>query len=334
MRSVEDKPGMPSYLKELSDDAAAILVETRAAERTKVLQQIGEINGLISDIPALFPITFMDRPEDYNKLWNIRKGLFPSVGGARRIGTTVVIEDVVFPLERLAEGAMELQGLMKKHGYPEGIIFGHALEGNLHFVFCPDLNDPDSVKRYQNLVDEVCEMVTKKYDGSLKGEHGTGRNMAPFVEMEWGRQAYSYMKRLKQAFDPDNLLNPGVIINDNPRVYVENLKPMPAAGEIVDKCIECGFCEHICPSKNITTTPRQRIVAQREIARLRASHEDEELLKQLIARLPLSRRTDLRDGRPVCNGLPGFDKHRRADQTDSFEPEDGKGSEDCRLVRG
>jgi len=282
LRSVEDKPGMPSYLKELSDDAAAILVETRAAAKALVLQQIEEINSLISDIPALFPITFMDRPEDYNKLWNIRKGLFPSVGGARSIGTTVVIEDVVFPIGRLADGAMELQVLMKKHGYPEGIIFGHALEGNLHFVFCPDLNDPDSVKGYQNLVDEVCEMVTKKYDGSLKGEHGTGRNMAPFVEMEWGTQAYSYMKRLKQAFDPDNLLNPGVIINDNPQVYVENLKPMPAVSDIVDKCIECGFCEQICPSKNITMTPRHRIVAQREIARLRASHEDEELLKRFI----------------------------------------------------
>ena len=282
LRSVEDKPGMPSFLKELGKDAAAILVETRAASKALVLQQIEKINSLISDIPTVFPITFMDQAADYNKLWNIRKGLFPSVGGARKIGTTVVIEDVVFPLDRLAEGAMELQSMMNKHGYPEGIIFGHALEGNLHFVFCPDLNDQDSVKRYQALVDEVCEMVTKKYDGSLKGEHGTGRNMAPFVEMEWGKQAYSYMKRLKKAFDPDNLLNPGVIINDNPHVYIENLKPMPATHELVDKCIECGFCEPICPSKNITTTPRQRIVAQREISRLGSTHENDELMKRLM----------------------------------------------------
>lgn len=282
LRSVEDKPGMPTFLKDLSEDAAALLVETRASDTTTLLKQIEELIDLMTGIPTVFPITFMDKAEDYSKLWNIRKGLFPSVGGARKIGTTVVIEDVVFPIEKLSEGTLDLQGLMKKHGYPEGIIFGHALDGNLHFVFCPDLVDPEKVRSYKALLDDVCEMVVRKYDGSLKGEHGTGRNMAPFVELEWGNQAYMYMRRLKKAFDPDTILNPGVIINDNPDVYIENLKSMPAVNEIVDKCIECGFCEPVCPSKNITTTPRQRITTQREIARLRAAHEDEALLNELF----------------------------------------------------
>jgi D-lactate dehydrogenase len=282
LRSVEDKPGMPSYLKELSEDAAALLVETRAADKNILLKQIAEVTSVVNDGDIVFPVTFMDKPEDYNKLWSIRKGLFPSVGGARRIGTTVVIEDVVFPIEKLADGTVELQGLMKKNGFPEGIIFGHALDGNLHFVFCPDLNNADSIKSYKTLIDEVCEVVVKKYDGSLKGEHGTGRNMAPFVEMEWGRQAYSFMKRLKKAFDPRNIVNPGVVINDNPNVYIENLKPMYPVSDTIDKCIECGFCEPICPSKNLTTTPRQRIVTQREIARLSATHEDDEILKQML----------------------------------------------------
>ncbi|HSW65226.1 MAG TPA: FAD-binding and (Fe-S)-binding domain-containing protein [Dissulfurispiraceae bacterium] len=266
LRSVENKGGMPSFLKELGKNVAALLVETRASDTATLLKQIEELIDLMTGIPTVFPITFMDKAEDYNKLWNIRKGLFPSVGGARKIGTTVVIEDVVFPIEVLSEGTLELQALMQKHGYPEGIIFGHALDGNLHFVFCPDLADPDSVRRYKALLDEVCDIVVKKYDGSLKGEHGTGRNMAPFVELEWGNQAYMYMRRLKNAFDPDTILNPGVVINDNPNVYVEDLKPMPAVNEIIDKCIECGFCEPVCPSKNITTTPRQRITTQREIS--------------------------------------------------------------------
>jgi len=283
LRSVEDKAGMPDFLKGLSDDAAALLVETRASDPKALLAQIGSLIGLVEGIPTVFPITFMDKAEDYTKLWNIRKGLFPSVGGARRIGTTVVIEDVVFPIERLAEGTLDLQRLMQKHGYPEGIIFGHALDGNLHFVFCPDLTDPEKTKSYKALLDDVCEMIVTKYDGSLKGEHGTGRNMAPFVELEWGTQAYGYMRRLKDAFDPDNILNPGVIINDNPNVYVEDLKPMPAVDDLVDKCIECGFCEPVCPSRNITTTPRQRITTRREIARLSAAHEDEALLQELLA---------------------------------------------------
>jgi D-lactate dehydrogenase len=279
LRSVQDKPGMPAFLKELPDTAAAILVETRAADEKTLLRQIDEIQGLVSGIKALHPIVFMDKPDDYGKLWNIRKGLFPAVGAVRDPGTTVVIEDVVFPIEKLAHGTVELQELMHKHGFPEGIIFGHALEGNLHFVFCPNFGSRKMIESYQALMEEVADMVVGRYDGSLKGEHGTGRNMAPFVEMEWGRQAYAFMVRLKKAFDPDNLLNPGVIINDNPNVYLENLKPMPAVDEIIDRCIECGFCEPVCPSRNITSTPRQRIALQRHMARIRHT-SDEELMKK------------------------------------------------------
>jgi D-lactate dehydrogenase len=148
-------------------------------------------------------------------------------------------------------------------------------------VFTQDFNYPEEVKRYRSFMDDVCSIVVERYDGSLKGEHGTGRNMAPFVELEWGRKAYDLMKRTKKAFDPDNILNPGVMINDNPVVHMENLKPLPKTHEIVDKCIECGFCEVKCPSKNITTTPRQRIVVQREISRLRAAGKNGGLLQVL-----------------------------------------------------
>jgi D-lactate dehydrogenase len=275
LRSVEDKPGMPAFLKGLPDTAAAILVETRAADKKTLLAQIEKIQALVAGIKAIHPIVFMDQPDDFNKLWNIRKGLFPAVGAVRNPGTTVVIEDVVFPIAKLAHGTVELQELMHKHGFPEGIIFGHALEGNLHFVFCPDFGSQQMIRNYQALMEEVADMVVGRYDGSLKGEHGTGRNMAPFVEMEWGRQAYAYMVRLKKAFDPENLLNPGVIINDNPKVYLENLKPMPAVNEIIDRCIECGFCEPVCPSRSITTTPRQRIALQRHMAKLKHTHDDE-----------------------------------------------------------
>jgi D-lactate dehydrogenase len=132
-------------------------------------------------------------------------------------------------------------------------------------------------------MEDVCEMVVGKYDGSLKGEHGTGRNMAPFVEMEWGEKAYALMKRIKQAFDPKRLLNPGVILNDNPRVYLEDLKPLPVAHEIIDKCTECGFCEVVCPSKDLTSTPRQRIVIRREISRLRSVRSDGQALARFEA---------------------------------------------------
>ncbi len=204
-------------------------------------------------------------------MWSIRKGLFPAVGAVRETGTTVIIEDVAFPVKHLANGIRELQALFDKYHYNEAIIFGHALEGNLHFVFTQGFDQQTEIDRYSQFMDEVAQLVATKYQGSLKAEHGTGRNMSPYVELEWGKDGYQLMQKIKGIFDPEGLLNPGVIINDNDKAHIENLKPMPAADPIVDKCIECGFCEPVCPSKSLTLTPRQRIVLYRELQSRKAN---------------------------------------------------------------
>ena len=282
LRSVQDKDGMPPYLKELSDTAAALLVETRAEDKATLDAQITTIKDALTGVPMVRDIEFTPVPQEFAKLWNIRKGLFPAVGSVRATGTTVIIEDVAFPIEKLADATLELQGLLEKYGYSEAIIFGHALEGNLHFVFTQDFGDPKEVERYSNLMDDVTAMVVDRYDGSLKAEHGTGRNMAPFVEMEWGKDAYRLMQDIKRIFDPKTLLNPGVILNPDPKAHLKDLKPLPAAHEVVDKCIECGFCEPICPSKHITLTPRQRITSWREIQRLKNIPEKSAELAKLL----------------------------------------------------
>jgi D-lactate dehydrogenase len=199
----------------------------------------------------------------------------------RKSGTTVIIEDVSFPVERLAEATLDLQRLFEKWGYPEAVIFGHALMGNLHFVFTQDFSDEPEIERYKNLMDDVAGLVVHTYGGALKAEHGTGRNMAPFVEMEWGAEAYHLMQRIKAIFDPDNLLNPGVIINSDPRAHLRHLKPIPVASEKIDKCIECGFCEPSCVSAELTLSPRQRIVVYREMARLKTNGSEPHLLAAL-----------------------------------------------------
>jgi D-lactate dehydrogenase len=281
LRSVESKPGMPPSLAALGPDACALLVEARAPDPETLARQAAEVRGLLSRVPTLEPVAFTSVKAEYERLWDVRRGLFPAVGAARRIGTTVVIEDVAFPMEHLAAGTVELQRLMRAHGYAEGIIFGHALDGNLHFVFTQGFDDSAEVRRYQELMDEVCRMVVERFDGSLKGEHGTGRNMAPFVELEWGQKAYALMKRVKALLDPQGILNPGVILNDDPLVHLKHLKPLPQAHEMVDRCTECGFCEPRCPSRDLSTSPRQRIAVQREMARLRRSGEDPERLERL-----------------------------------------------------
>ncbi|MBD7976214.1 FAD-binding and (Fe-S)-binding domain-containing protein [Serpens gallinarum] len=265
MRSVQNMPGLPEWVKDLSATACALLIESRAATQTLLHEQLASINTSIVGFPVEKKVDFSEDPLVYNQLWRIRKDTFPAVGAVRKIGTTAIIEDVTFPVEKLADGVNRLIQLFEKHHYDEGILFGHALEGNLHFVFTQGFDDPAQVARYEAFMHDVTQLVAVEYGGALKAEHGTGRNMAPFVELEWGSDAYQLMWRIKRLLDPNGILNPDVILSEDPRIHLKNLKPLPAADEIVDKCIECGFCEPVCPSNGLTLTPRQRIVIWRDI---------------------------------------------------------------------
>jgi len=278
LRSVEHKAGMPEWVKELSPTACALLIESRAASQSLLHEQVNLIMASIAHFPVEKQVDFSEDPVVYNQLWKIRKDTFPAVGAVRQTGTTVIIEDVTFPVERLAEGVNRLIELLDKHRYDEAILFGHALEGNLHFVFTQGFDDPAQVARYEAFMGEVAQLVAVEFGGALKAEHGTGRNMAPFVELEWGSEAYALMWKIKRLLDPTGILNPDVVLSEDPDIHLKNLKPMPAADEIVDKCIECGFCEPVCPSNGLTLTPRQRIVIWRDIqARKRAGVDTTEI---------------------------------------------------------
>ncbi|HEY3431193.1 MAG TPA: FAD-binding and (Fe-S)-binding domain-containing protein [Rhodocyclaceae bacterium] len=267
LRSVENKAGLPAIIKTLGDGASSLLIEVREENAERLQGLMGTVVAALAAFPTVEAPRFSTDPAECEVFWNVRKGTFPSVGALRETGTTVIIEDVAFPVERLAEATLDLQALFVKHQYTEAIIFGHALEGNLHFVFTQDFGNDTEVARYSRFMDDVAHLVAGKYEGSLKAEHGTGRNMAPFVELEWGREATDLMRRIKALFDPRGMLNPGVIINNNPQAHLENLKPLPAAAVVVDKCIECGFCEPLCPSHKLTLSPRQRITSWRELSR-------------------------------------------------------------------
>jgi D-lactate dehydrogenase len=260
-------------MRTLPPAATALLIEVRAEAEVALLARIEQTIAALAGIEILEPAQFSRDPATCEKYWKVRKGTFPSVGAMRRAGTTVIIEDVAFPIESLAAATLDLQALLQAHGYREAIIFGHALEGNLHFVFTQDFGDAAEVQRYERFMDDLCRLVVEKYDGSLKAEHGTGRNVAPFVEREWGRQATDLMRRIKNLFDPEGLLNPGVILNDDARAHLKNLKPMPRAEDIIDRCTECGFCEPLCPSHRLTLSPRQRIASWRELTRRQTAGE-------------------------------------------------------------
>ena len=289
LSSVED-PVYLKYKQEVADASGltAVLTETKARTREELEQNISVIEECLKTFSTYIPVHFTDLPEEYSKYWAIRSGIFPSVGGTRQPGTTCLIEDVAFHIEDLPEATADLQQLIARHGYDDACIYGHALEGNYHFILNQSFSTDAEVKRYEDLMNDVKTLVVDKYDGSLKAEHGTGRNMAPFVKYEWGEAAFETMKAVKQLFDPKGLLNPGVIFNDDPQCHIKNFKPLPlipideaSPAEKVNKCIECGFCEVNCLSCGFTLSSRQRIVLQREISRLKQSGTDLERLSLL-----------------------------------------------------
>ncbi|MEN6081017.1 FAD-binding and (Fe-S)-binding domain-containing protein [Chromobacterium piscinae] len=269
IRAVQGKPGLPDFLYQpVGPGSTCLLIELRAGDEARLGEDSAAIERLLADYQPQVSSGFSRDARECETYWALRKGLFPAVGAARPVGTTVVIEDVAFPIPQLADGVAKLTALFDKHGYDEALLFGHALDGNLHFVFAPGFESPAEVDRYEAFMQDVSDLVAGEYDGSLKAEHGTGRNVAPFVRQEWGDAAWNIMRRIKALFDPEGLLNPGVIITDNDRLHLENLKPMPAADDLVDRCTECGFCEPACPSHGLTLSPRQRIVAWRRIRQL------------------------------------------------------------------
>lgn len=271
LHAVENMPGIPLLVKTLPETAAALLIEFQESTLEALEGRVTHFTESLGMLSLINEPVFTRDPKEQDFLWKVRKGLFPAVGAVRASGTTVILEDIAFPVERLGDAILDLHKIFKKFEYWNAIIFGHAKDGNIHFVVTQPFDSDAEVTRYELFMKDVVSLVIEKYHGTLKAEHGTGRNMAPFVETEWGGEAYAIMKRIKQSVDPHGLLNPGVIINEDPRAFVKNLKDLPSVEEEVDRCIECGYCEHKCPSRNLTTTPRRRIVIRRALEKLKVS---------------------------------------------------------------
>ena len=269
LHSIEHLDYCPGMVKNLPAGSTAILCEYQAETKEELNELFGLAEKIINTLPCLAKVDFTIDEYKQTDYWKLRKGMYPSVAAVRAKGSTMLLEDVAVPVESMGNAITDLQQLFKKYKYDNAIIFGHAKEGNLHFVFSQPVNTHEEITVFEKFNDELVELIVHKYNGSLKAEHGTGRQIAPFVKEEWGEDAFEVMQALKKLIDPDEILNPGVIINRDDKCHIKNLKTMPVVEEEVDKCVECGFCENRCPSRDFTMSPRQRIQVRRAMQRLK-----------------------------------------------------------------
>ncbi len=258
----------PSELERIKSEACAILVQLESSTQKELDSKIAYISKELESVPSLFGVRFSSDEKTMASWWKIRKALLPLAAGNRPSGSIVITEDICFPIHTFAQGIDSITKLFKKFHF-QGIIFGHALSGNVHFIITPNLNDEKESQAFGAFMEEMVDSVIA-LQGSTKAEHGTGRMIAPFVEKEWGAKAYAINRRIKEIFDPHSLINPDVIISDNPQIHTQNLKQSSEVEDFINQCMECGFCEKVCPSRELTLTPRQRIAVRKEIARLEA----------------------------------------------------------------
>ena len=280
LRVAQRDPDATAGLRALQVDGhAALLVEHQGESAAELGRLIAGSAALLKALALTVPAALTADPVTRAQLWHIRKGLFTAVAGARPSGTTALLEDIAVPVDRLLPTCTRLIELFDQHGYEDSVIFGHAKDGNIHFLLNERFDDPQSLLRYEAFTDEMVDLVLSQ-GGTLKAEHGTGRIMAPFVRRQYGDELYEVMREIKTLIDPGGLLNPGVVLSDDPTAHIRNLKIVHTVEEEVDRCVECGYCEPVCPSKDITLTPRERIVLRREMARAEAAG-DAALAQQL-----------------------------------------------------
>jgi D-lactate dehydrogenase len=280
LAAVEDRPAIAPYLDQLTETSPGVLIDVAAPDLETLQVEIAKAVAILESEGARRTDFTVDH-DKHEALWDIRKGFFGIGGAARPKGTSFLTEDVAAPVDRLADFVIDLRALLDAHGYFDAVIIGHALAGNLHFVMADNFMEEGAAEKFDVFNRELSDLVSIRYGGSLKAEHGTGRAIAPFVEAEWGTKAYVLMHKIKAVFDPEGLLNPGVLLNPDPKIHIKSLKLMPLADPVVDLCIECGFCEPACPATHLTLSPRQRIAVTRERARLRQTGEDPERLRIL-----------------------------------------------------
>jgi Fe-S oxidoreductase/FAD/FMN-containing dehydrogenase len=200
MAAVEGNPEALLMVEFHGDDEADV-----RSRVFKLKDRLREVPGLTAAVPAIDPAL-------RDPLWNMRSAAAPLVYGVPGDRKPIAfVEDCAVDPARMPEFATRFRELIQRHG-TDGAFYGHASVGCLHIRPMLDLKDPADVTRMRRITEEVVAL-TREFGGSLSGEHGDGLARSEWNRAMFGEQVYEAFREVKRAFDPDNLFNPGKIVD-------------------------------------------------------------------------------------------------------------------------
>ena len=210
----------------------------RVREATRAYRLSRPVEAARSDEPL-----GLERQE---ALWKVRKAIYPTLYryDAKKKPINFV-DDVVVPAARLPELIAYLDSYFKERNIPVA-IYGHIGDGNAHINPLMDMNDPDDLRRMAAISKEIHSIVIHQFGGSLCGEHGDGRVRGEFLRDLYGEEVYSLFIKIKELFDPDHILNPGVKLTAVP--FTTHLD----AERLSKPCATCGKCNTVCPVYDVS----------------------------------------------------------------------------------
>ncbi|MBP1628699.1 MAG: FAD/FMN-dependent dehydrogenase [Holophagaceae bacterium] len=192
----------------LPRDAEAILLIEVDGEAESLDRQADRIAEICRQHGATRIQVAKDAAEA-EELWIARRSAFASVS---RIKPSIIGEDATVPRAAIPQAIREVQAIAARHRLTIGVL-GHAGDGNLHPTILADERDPDEMRRVELAVEEIFRALLA-LGGTLSGEHGIGRMKSPFLNLETGKAGLEVMRRIKQALDPKNILNPAIGLGD------------------------------------------------------------------------------------------------------------------------
>jgi FAD/FMN-containing dehydrogenase/Fe-S oxidoreductase len=196
----------------IQGDPRAIIIVEFVRDNTEEILQIKEALEKEMKTTGLgyhFPLIL---GADVNKVWALRKAALGSLsniaGDAKPVS---LIEDTAVNVQNLLAYISEFKEILKKHDL-KCVFHGHIATGELHLRPIINIKDIDGLKLFRSIATDVAHLV-KKYKGSLSGEHGDGRLRGEFIPVILGEYNYNLLKKIKATFDPQNIFNPGKIVN-------------------------------------------------------------------------------------------------------------------------